>query len=194
LSIPLIIIAEKYRKIRSLFLASIAALIIAQLGFAFLRADTVLLIVMFFTFFVGFNFLEAVQPSLVAKYADVDSKGTAMGVFSTSQFLGIFVGGIAGGWVQSHYGYTGVFLLGAGMAWLWVFIAFTLPQPNFYTTRRLKLAQSLLDNPEELTTKISQVIGVKEVSISQQEGIAYLKVDKKRVDEVALSTFSTITK
>ncbi|HHC73905.1 MAG TPA: MFS transporter, partial [Thiothrix sp.] len=93
LAIPLIIIAEKYQKIRRLFLLAVGLLLAAQAGMAFLRAETLLLLLAFFIFFIGFNFLEAVQPSLVAKYAKVDSKGTAMGVFSTAQFLGIFVGG-----------------------------------------------------------------------------------------------------
>lgn len=193
-SIPLIIAAEKYRKIQALFLVSVLAILIAQLSFAFFRADTFILITMFLLFFIGFNFLEAVQPSLVAKYADVDIKGTAMGVFSSAQFLGIFAGGILGGWVQTQFSYTGVFLLGAIMSLVWIWIALKLPKPNFYSLHRLKLPYPLPQNTQALAAKIAQISGVKQVSISQEEAIAYLKVDKKRVDEVALATFSTQNK
>ena len=189
-SIPLIIIAEKYRKIRTLFLISILAIIIAQFGLAFGRADTIVLMAVFTCFFVGFNFLEAVQPSLVAKYSEVNIKGTAMGVFSTSQFSGIFVGGLAGGLVQSQYGYTGVFLFGAAMAWLWMFVALTLPKPSFYTPLILELAKLPEGDVSPLELEISQVQGVKEVSVTLEEGIAYLKVDKKELDEEALQAFS----
>jgi len=190
-SIPLIVLAEKYRKIRSLFLLSIIAILIAQLGFAFGRTDTWLLMLMFLIFFIGFNFLEAVQPSLVAKYSDVDIKGTAMGVFSSAQFLGIFTGGVLGGWVQTQFAYTGVFLLGAAMTLFWILIALNLPKPDFYILRRLKLANPLPSDTKILAADIAQVSGVKQVSISQEEAIAYLKVDKKTLDEAALATFST---
>ena len=189
-SVPLIIIAEKYHKIRSLFLIAIFAIIIAQFGMAFGRADTIILMLAFLSFFIGFNFLEAVQPSLVAKYADVNIKGTAMGVFSTMQFSGIFAGGLAGGMAQSHYGYTGVFLLGAGMAWLWLFVAITLPKPNFYKSRIIEINKKMLDDCDALELAISQITGVKEVSVSPDEGIAYLKVDNKELDEEALLAFS----
>ncbi len=189
-SVPLIVIAEKYQKIRSLFLIAIFTIIIAQFGMAFGRIDTITLILAFLSFFIGFNFLEAVQPSLVAKYADVNTKGTAMGVFSTMQFIGIFIGGLAGGIVQSYYGYTGVFLLGAGMAWFWLFVAITLPKPNFYQSRIIEIDKKMLDDCDSLELAISQITGVKEVSVSPDEGVVYLKADNKELDEEALLAFS----
>ena len=158
-----------------------------------MRADTLLFMLMFLTFFIGFNFLEAVQPSLVAKYSDVDIKGTAMGVFSSAQFLGIFAGGVLGGVIQTQFSYTGVFLLGAIMSLVWILIALKLPKPDFYVLRRLKLTQPLPSDTHALMAEIAQVSGVKQVSISLEEAIAYLKVDKKTVDEAALATFSTHT-
>ncbi len=191
IAIPMIIVSEKFHKIRALFVTAVITILIAQLSFAWMQTDKIGLLLTFFVFFIGFNFLEAVQPSLVAKYSDVNSKGTAMGVFSTSQFLGIFAGGLIGGWVQTQYGYTGVFLLGAGMATFWVFIAFNLPKPNFYSLRRLELVIPLPNNTEGLAGDIAKITGVKQVSISTADAIAYLKVDKKTLDEVALANFST---
>ena len=50
-----------------------------------------------FLFFTGFNILEANLPSLVSQTAPPRLKGTAIGVYSTCQYLGIFAGGIVGG-------------------------------------------------------------------------------------------------
>ncbi len=51
-------------------------------------------------FFSGFNVMEASLPSLITKAAPPDAKGTATGIYSSSQFLGIFVGGVVGGWAH----------------------------------------------------------------------------------------------
>lgn len=190
MAIPLIIIAEKYRKIRRLFLLSIGLLLLAQIGMAFMRAETALLLIAFWLFFIGFNFLEAVQPSLVAKYSNVENKGTAMGVFSTLQFLGIFMGGFIGGLIQDDYGYTGVFLFGGFIAWLWVFIALTLPTPRFYSTQVIKLLPDYLVNEEETKHALNETQGIMEVSLAFDQGVAYLKVDKQQLQDNALLRFS----
>ena len=59
-------------------------------------------------FFYGFNLLEAMLPSLVSRYVSVEQKGLAMGIFSTSQFLGAFCGGIFGGLMFTHFAVEGV--------------------------------------------------------------------------------------
>ena len=144
----------------------------------------------FFLFFVGFNFLEAVQPSLVAKYSDVNTKGTAMGIFSSSQFLGIFAGGSLGGLVNHTYGTVGVFLFSALVVSLWLVLAWQLPQPTFYTSRLLKLDPKRLLSPQALQRELMQITGVKEVAVVVEEGVAYLKVDKATLDETGLSAFA----
>ena len=63
--------------------------------------ETTLLLLIFFT---AFNLLEAMLPSLIAKMAPPDAKGTAMGVYSSSQFLGAFAGGALGGWLRGLFG------------------------------------------------------------------------------------------
>jgi len=76
-----------------------------------------------FTFFIGFKLMEAILPSLVSKMAPVASKGTAMGLYSSSQFLGAFVGGAAGGWLLGGYETNGVFAGCALMTLLWLLVA-----------------------------------------------------------------------
>jgi predicted MFS family arabinose efflux permease len=189
LSIPLIIIAEKFQKIKPLFIASVAALVIAQITMGLMTSTMLMLLLAFLIFFIGFNFLEAVQPSLVAKYSSVNNKGTAMGVFSTAQFLGIFAGGSLGGLVASYWEVQGVLLFGALVASVWLIIALGLPQPKFYQSRIFKLNKNALLDPTKTAQLLNQITGIKESAISLDEGVAYLKVDKDEFAEEALQDF-----
>ncbi|HFC93480.1 MAG TPA: MFS transporter [Leucothrix mucor] len=189
LSIPFIIIAEKYHKIKPLFITSISVLIIAQMTMGLMTDTMLMLLLGFLLFFIGFNFLEAVQPSLVAKYSNVNNKGTAMGVFSTAQFLGIFAGGTLGGLVSSYWGIQGVLLFGAIVAALWLLVALGLPQPQFYQSRIFKLNPNALHDPAKTAQLLAQVAGVKESALSLSEGVAYLKVDKDEFKENNLKKF-----
>ncbi|MEZ5476820.1 MAG: MFS transporter [Thiolinea sp.] len=74
---------------------------------------------------------KQLQPSLVAKYASVDAKGTAMGIFTSSQFMGIFAGGSLGGLVLHRFGTGGVFLFSALMAGVWLVVPDPAPSQNF---------------------------------------------------------------
>ncbi len=193
LSIPLIILAEKYQKIKSLFISSVSLLIFAQIVMGLMTNTLLTLLVAFLVFFVGFNFLEAVQPSLVAKYASVNNKGTAMGIFSTAQFMGSFVGGSLGGFILTYWGTQEVLFFGAIMATLWLLIAAGLPQPKFYQSIIFKLNKSALGSPEQTRLQLSQVTGVKESALSLEEGTAYLKVDKDLFLEEALKPYKINT-
>ncbi len=53
-------------------------------------------------YFMGFNLLEATIPSWISKRAPVANKATAMGLNSSSQFFGAFVGGAMGGLLLSQ--------------------------------------------------------------------------------------------
>ncbi|WP_028487533.1 MFS transporter [Thiothrix lacustris] len=190
IAIPMIILAEKKQQIRTLLLGSTLLLVMAEAGMALGHTQIDWLLAAFFLFFVGFNFLEATQPSLVAKYSDVSTKGTAMGIFSSSQFLGIFAGGFLGGMINHTWGETGVFVFSAIVVLIWFVIALQLPQPTFYTSRILKLDPLLLSDPQRLHKELLAVPGVKEVAIAADECIAYLKLDKASLDEAALDAFS----
>jgi MFS family permease len=189
-AIPMIIIAEKKQQIRTLLLGSTLLLILAETGMALGHTQIDWLLAAFFLFFVGFNFLEATQPSLVAKYSDVSTKGTAMGIFSSSQFLGIFAGGSLGGMINHTWGETGVFVFSALVVLVWFLIALQLPQPTFYTSKVVKLDPLLFSDKGKLHQSLLAITGVKEVAVVAEECVAYLKVDKASLDEAALSAFS----
>ena len=192
-SLPMIIVSEKFRKIKLMFIVAVTLLVFSQailsLNPSAVQFNFYPLIFAFLLFFIGFNFLEAVQPSLVAKYSDVSTKGTAMGVYSSSQFLGIFVGGSVGGLIMQHYGISGVFTFGAIIALLFLVVAISLPKPDYFKTQLVKLSDELLANIDTTTKQLLAINGVKQAAISAEEGVAYLKVDKLELDSMQLNTY-----
>ena len=80
-------------------------------------------------FFVAFNVLEALLPSLVSRIAPAHARGTAIGVYNTTQTLGLFFGGLAGGWVAKHYGAQAMFAGCAVLSVLWLAAASTMRSP-----------------------------------------------------------------
>jgi len=71
-------------------------------------------------FFIGFTALETLLPALVSIFAPVSLRGTAMGIFSSAQFFGVFSGGILGGAALQWGGAWALFALLMGLAGLWV--------------------------------------------------------------------------
>ena len=117
--LPLMRLAEKGGRLREVFPAAIALVLVALLGFRFTAAGP-LFYVSLWLFFVGFNYLEATLPSLVSKAVFAGGRGTAMGIYSSCQFLGAFVGGAGGGYVLQHWGAMGLLALCLvpGVTWL----------------------------------------------------------------------------
>jgi len=119
LMVPAIFYAEKKDAIKPVFLASIALMAAVQLGFAFSLQNFTALVILLLGFFVAFNILEASLPSLVSRTAPATARGAALGVYNTTQSLGLFVGGAAGGWLMQHHGQMPVFAFGAALIALW---------------------------------------------------------------------------
>ena len=126
--IPLIILAEKLQKTKLILLISIALLIISQLLFYELKLNFSIFLIVLSLFFVAFNTIEAILPSLLSRTASSSKRGLAMGVFSTSQFLGTFFGGAIGGLIYDIYSLNSVFLFTIFMAIIWWLVILTLPQ------------------------------------------------------------------
>lgn len=120
--IPFIIIAEKKKKMIPLFLLAIATLSISQGLLAFYNLNWLLLCALIFVYFIAFNFLEASLPSLISKKANQNNKGTAMGIYSTCQFLGIFVGGALSGILFQWQGNQAIFAVNSLLAILWFMV------------------------------------------------------------------------
>ncbi len=186
--IPLIIIAEKYRHLKLIFVGSIAILGVALITLSYLHANFIWVIISLFLFFTGVNVLEASLPSLISKISPSDSKGTAMGVYSSSQFFGAFLGGVGGGWLHQYYGIGAVFAFSASLALIWFIFAFSMKSPSYLSSYLLKLKPLVnKEQADKLTDCLMQVTGVKDVVIVTKEEIAYLKVDRKILDKTTLN-------
>jgi MFS family permease len=180
--VPAIIVAEKYRRMKGVFVSAVAALVVSQIMLFYGSGNVFALLAALIVFFSAFNVMEASLPSLITKVAPPDVKGTAMGVYSSLQFLGIFVGGIIGGMAHQHGGSAGVFALTAALAVIWLIIAAGMAQPSYLATRLLPIAENKLSDAAGLVTRLRQVPGVIQAVIIAEENLAYLKVDSKSFD------------
>ncbi len=131
-----------------------------------------------FIYFLAFNILEASLPSLVSKQADVNSKGTAMGIYSSSQFLGIFAGGALAGVLYQWVGEKGIFLANGLLALLWLLISFSM-QPNAYlSTLIVNYPANPKGGEDELMQQLKKLPGIKEIMPAPEEKILYCRLDK----------------
>ncbi|MDC1318524.1 MFS transporter [Candidatus Thioglobus sp.] len=125
--IPLIIISEKFKKTKYILLLSIFLLIISQVIFYVSNLNFLVFLITLTIFFVAFNTVEAILPSLLSKTASASKRGLAMGIFSTSQFLGTFIGGAIGGLIYDIYDLNSVFLFTIFVAIIWWFMVLFSP-------------------------------------------------------------------
>ena len=127
---PLIIRAERSGKTKLLFLSSIALVALVFAGFACAGGSILCISVLLLAFFIGFNILEASLPSLVTKMAPPTDKGLALGVYNTTQSIGLFAGGAIGGWLSSRFGSYGVYAFSVAVMLLWLALAVGMQPPK----------------------------------------------------------------
>jgi MFS family permease len=180
--LPAIIAAEKYRRMKGVFVGAVAALALSQIMLYLGSGNLFVLLVALVVFFSAFNVMEASLPSLITKGAPPDAKGTAMGLYSSLQFLGIFAGGVIGGITHQHSGDGGVFALTTAGAIIWLLVAATMAQPSYLTTRLVPIAEDKAAEAESLAARLRQVPGVAEAVVIADERLAYLKVDSRTFD------------
>ena len=186
--VPFIIVGEKKRKMKAIFLFAISLLSLSALSLSWTQTLLWSFWLSLFFFFMAFNLLEASLPSLVSKLSPAGSKGTAMGVYSTCQFMGAFVGGLLGGIILSDYGITGVFVLAAVSALIWLFVASWMNNPNPETGVTLSFDQECTDqNANYVSEQLGSLAGVEEAVAVPGERYAYLKVIKQELDDMELS-------
>lgn len=184
--VPFVILAEKKRKMKPVFLSFIALVAVADAGFMWLGSSFWGVFTLLYLFFTAFNLLEATLPSMISKIAPPDLKGTAMGIYSTSQFLGAFAGGAGGGWIHGQFGPHAVFIYCAGTAVLWLIVALGMKPPRHLSTLLLNTGPLDPEDAHQVSAALCVVPGVAEAVVQGDEGIVYLKVDKHLLDRTAL--------
>ncbi|WP_374573682.1 MFS transporter [Acinetobacter sp.] len=180
---PSIILAEKYRKMRGIFLTAIGGIILGLAVLIFGYESKYVLLAGLGLFFIAFNVMEALLPSWLSKAAPIQSKATAMGVNASSQFLGAFFGGTLGGQLlQLNSTAVGWSILTA-IAVIWLLISFGLEQPRYLSSLVLRLPEAR--ETDEWTSQLLAIRGIEEVVVMSDQQVAYLKVDKQQIDEAA---------
>ncbi|NNC24122.1 MFS transporter [Salinisphaera sp. USBA-960] len=188
--IPAVILAEAKRLMKPVFIGSVALLLVTQVVLAAYHNSWLELVVLLTLFFAAFNVMEASLPSLISKAAPADGKGTAMGVYSSAQFFGIFAGGMLGGWAYGADGVSGVFWVGSAIAVVWLGVAATMPQPRFARTHLLAVGALDDDEANALARRIEAEAGVFEASVVSADRVAYIKFDGKLTSADHLDQFA----
>ena len=208
-TVPLIILADRKNRSRAVVLLGIVLLGAALAGLATaagpaavpasmeavagIGAGGAVLIACMVVYFTGFNALEASLPAMVSRAAPMHARGAALGVYSTSQYLGAFTGGILGGWLLGIGAERAVFVACAGLCAAWVLIAAGLRQPRRLSVERLRIGAVEREAVDALTARLLAVPGVIEAVVVAEERIAWLRVDRRHLDRPALRALSSIT-
>jgi len=183
LIIPVIIYSEKKAKLKQVFVISVAVLLVSQILLAYTFDSIWGTAGALLVFFTAFNMLEATLPSLISKIAPVGAKGTAIGVYSSVQFLGTFIGASAGGYLYQHYGSTALFAFCGALLMLWLIFAVTMKAPAAVRTRMYHVQVMDIGAAHGLSRQLAALPGVHEALVLASEGVAYLKVDMRGFDE-----------
>ncbi|MGI2259967.1 MFS transporter [Shewanella sp. GXUN23E] len=178
LMVPLIIIGVKRRNAKGMFQLALVILLVSLGLMAAFSHSLVWLSVAVVLFFTGFNYLEASLPSLIAKFCPVGEKGTAMGVYSTSQFLGAFCGGLIGGVAYQWLGATGVFLAAMVLMLVWLLLSLGMQNPVLLKSYTLEAQVAGKEQARAMAEQLSKLDGVAEAIVVLEEKVAYLKVDE----------------
>lgn len=192
LMVPFMIIAMKKQQEKPMFSAAVALLSVALFLLWLLPTGLWSLVFSVVLFFTAFNYLEATMPSMLSRLAPAGVKGSAMGVYSSSQFLGAFAGGIVGGFVASRFGEQSIFLVMALLCLMWLLLSFGMQKlkksksfsfnTNIYTEQRVEeVSELLIDMPGIIEATLVQ----DDASSNDKDktrAVAYLKVDEKLVD------------
>jgi MFS family permease len=191
--LPFLIIGERRARMKTVLLGAIVLMAASEFALAYTASWLTAVTISMLLLFTGFNLLEAALPSLVSKLSPPQLRGTSMGVYSSSQFLGAFTGGAMGGLLLKMAGPQAVFAGGGIAALVWVTAVAGMQNPGRLSNYRLSVGQIDAQHAKAVADRLAQVQGVAEAVIVPEDGIAYLKVDRQALDEDQLREFSTST-
>ena len=180
---PSIILAEKYRKMRGIFLTAIGGIILGLIVMIFGFESKYILLIGLGLFFIAFNVMEALLPSWLSKAAPIQSKATAMGVNASSQFLGAFFGGMIGGQLLLLNNTAMGWSILTAVAIIWLLMSFGLAQPRYLSSMVFRLPEA--KQTDEWTSQLLAIHGIEEVVVMSEQQVAYIKVDKQQIDDAA---------
>ena len=177
LIIPMLITASKKQKNKHFYLFSILLMAISLIAMALTQHSIILMFVVMLLFFTAFNFLEASLPAFISMLAPAGTKGTAMGIYSTHQFLGAFFGGILGGLSYKLIGSSGLFLCLAGLMVIWFVLSLGMHNPSKIRTFTFSATIEDEQNADLLSNQLITLQGALEVVVIAAEQIVYIKAN-----------------
>ncbi len=182
LMVPFMIVAIKKQQEKLMFSCAVALLTVSLAFLWLLPMNLWSLVFSAVLFFTAFNYLEASMPSLLSRLAPAGVKGSVMGIYSSCQFLGAFIGGIVGGFIVSHYGEKIIFLAMAMASLLWFVLS--VGMVKLKKSKSFSFATNITceEQANEVAELLVNMPGVIEATLVQSESVAYLKVDDKTAD------------
>ena len=191
LMVPPIIIAESRGKMKQVFVGSVALAVCGQVVLMLMQNSLWGVAAALLIFFTAFNVLEATLPSMISKVAPLAAKGTAMGVYSSVQFLGAFFGASVGGALMQFVGGNAVFIFAIIMLLVWLVVASGMRPLALVRTKLYHLDEMSPAEGAMLQQTLAQLQGVREVMVVVAEGMACLKVDMQGFDEKTVERLVT---
>lgn len=184
--VPPMMFADKKSRIKEVFMGAIALAALAQMTLLIFHDSVFSVAAALLLFFVAFNLLEAMLPSLISKTAPLAAKGTAMGVYSSVQFLGAFVGATAGGFLMQFFGGNAVLIFAMVLLILWLIVASGMQSPAAVRTKLYPLSAMDESAARLLQSRLMQLKGVREVMVVAAEQMASIKVETSGFDEAGV--------
>jgi MFS family permease len=181
LMLPPLLYAERRGWMKLLFMGAIGLLLVVEIGLAAGYRNLYATVALLLAFFVAFNILEAALPSLVSRVAPAASRGTALGVYNTTQSLGLFVGSAVGGWLAGRFGDAAVFVFGTAIVALWLGVAARMRVPGGTAARTFRLGRPV--DALALRERLVRMRGVRDAEVAPERGEVRLTVYPETFDE-----------
>jgi len=183
LMLPAILGARRAGQMKAVFVGSVGLLLVAYLAMPSLMGNVWLIGIFLILFFTSFNVLEACLPSLVSRMAPPDAKGSAIGVYSSVQFFGAFLGAAGGGFLYGHWKTAGIVIFGVVLLAIWFVLALGMKVPATLSSRVYTIPELDRERADSLTAELRSLPGVREARVVMAERTAYLEVESSGFDE-----------
>ncbi len=171
--------AEKNQSVKFYFLGSIAVILLSQLLFLLTPHTFTLIFINMSLFFTGFSLLEALLPSLISRTAPTNARGTALGIYSCLQFLGIFAGGVLGGWLYGRFSFSGVYFLCVVLVFFWIILAYRMQSPSYFVTHIVRLSKTQQQEWHTIAAKLCLIPGMIDATLVVSENAAHLRMKRE---------------
>ncbi len=181
---PAAVFGEKYSKGKEIFLLSIFFIVVSFFLMGFTSSFLLFGIGATF-FFIGFNMFEPLLQSFVAKFAKVHQKGTALGVANTFAYIGVFLGGVFGGFMYQHFQERGVAIFVFIVAIFWTWWILGMKNPGHRQTAYIELN----DQARAKLHDIKKVDGITDQYINETEAVIVIKYDAHITNEDFIKKF-----